>query len=142
MTSAFARHASTVIAAAAVTAAVVAFAPGAGAAPTIVTVNAGNTIGGIGTGCPVTITAHLDPYSNTSGEWANFYDNGTYIGQAGEPHGGKADLDFVWTFTATGTHVIRADTFTGRPPYPSSGSITVTVTTGVKVGSVCFALPY
>ncbi|MGX1777630.1 hypothetical protein ACWIGW_36370 [Nocardia brasiliensis] len=126
----------------AMTAAAVLFAPSAAAidVTTTVAVTSGSHGGRVGTGCKATLTSTTTP-APTTGWSAFFYDNDVFIG-TGPATGPGGQRNITWTPTTTGTHVLRADVILGRPYPPSSGSITVAVTTGLDLGTICIPLPF
>ncbi|MFC9553930.1 Ig-like domain-containing protein [Rhodococcus sp. NPDC056960] len=92
--------------------------------------------GTVATTCPVTLTATVIP-ANAAGT-VEFKDGATVIAPAAVVTNGTATANH--TFSAPGAHVVGAK-FTGAAGFKASeGSTTVTVSTGLNLGSICLPM--
>ena len=92
--------------------------------------------GTVATTCPVTLTAKITPV-NAAGT-VEFKDGTTVIVAAAAVTNGTATA--TYTFGAPGAHVIGAK-FKGAAGFRGSeGSTTVTVATGLNLGSICLPM--
>ena len=107
--------------------------PAAAAVATTTTVSVQGTIA---TTCPVTLTATITPVNATG--TVDFKDGSTVIAAAVVVTNGTATANH--TFNATGVHVIDAN-FKGTGDFTgSTGRTTVTVATGLNLGSICLPI--
>jgi len=115
-------------------AAMVLVAPSAAAAPTTTTVSAQGTPA---TTCPVTLTAKVAP--TPTGGTVEFKEGTATLGAAAPVTNGTATVNH--TFTTTGAHIVFAK-FSGFSSFDTSTSanLTVNVTMGLNLGSVCLPL--
>ena len=89
--------------------------------------------GTVATTCPVALTAKITPVNATG--TVDFKEGSTVIAAAVVVTNGTATANH--TFNATGVHVIDAK-FKGTGDFTgSAGSTTVTVATGLNLGSIC-----
>lgn len=107
--------------------------PAAAADTTTTTVSVQGTVA---TTCPVTLTAKITPVNATG--TVDFKEGNTVLAAAAVVTNGTATANY--TFNATGVHVIDAN-FKGTGAFPSStGRTTVTVATGLNLGSICLPI--
>ncbi|MGI5220711.1 hypothetical protein [Nocardia sp. CA-290969] len=119
-------------------------APGAGAAVTGVTIDAGPE--GLRAGCPYTVTATVDAPPSEAGpitiinSGGAIGGNGNRLGEA-EYHPDNGTATFRWVPEQTGRQNITAQQFTPGE-YTSSKYIEVDVRSrGIDTGSACLPLP-
>ncbi|MFC9834655.1 Ig-like domain-containing protein [Rhodococcus sp. NPDC127530] len=115
-------------------AAMVLVVPSAAAAATTTTVSAQGTPA---TTCPVTLTANVTPIP--AGGTVEFKEGAATLGAAAPVTNGTATVNH--TFTTTGAHIVFAK-FSGFTGFDTSTSanLTVNVTMGLNLGSVCLPL--